>query len=52
VCSLLYYCDGLYERTELLRVESLILKVLQWRVVSPTPQLYAKARVLLRSCVC
>jgi len=42
VSSLLYYCDGLYSRLDLLRVESLILKVLRWRVAAPTPHIYAK----------
>ena len=40
--SLLYSCDYLYTRQQLLKVESLILKVLHWRVSTPTPQVIAK----------
>lgn len=40
--SLLYYCDGLYTRAQLLSVEALILKILEWRVAAPTPHVFAK----------
>jgi hypothetical protein len=47
--TLLFYCDGLYQRRELLRVEALILRTLDWRVTPPTPFDYAKL-IMSRMC--
>ena len=47
VANLRFACDELYTEQEIVKVESLILKVLRWRVAAPTPHVIAKL-VLVR----
>jgi hypothetical protein len=49
--TLLFYCDGLYKRSELLRVEQAMLRSLDWRVTPPTPHVYAKLILTRKSIV-